>query len=80
MEQGNGIETEAGNGIDKAFEGRDRLLTVREVMEIMNVKYNTIYRLRRAGRFPEAVKISERAVRWYESDIDEYLKSRPRTK
>ena len=67
-----------GNGIDKWFEGTDRLLTIKEVMAQCRIKTNTLYRLRKAGRFPQPVKISDRAVRWWQSEIDEYLKSRPR--
>ena len=67
-----------GNGIENHFEGRDRLLTVKEVMAICRIKSNTVYRLRKSGRFPQPVKISDRAIRWWQSDIDNYLKSLPR--
>ena len=38
---------------------------------------STIYRLMRAGQFPEPVKVGLRAVRWRESDLATWLASRP---
>ena len=67
-----------GNGIDQAFQDVDRLLTHKEVLERLRVKTNTLYRLRKAGVFPQPVKISTRAVRWWQSDVDDYLRSRPK--
>ena len=56
----------------------DVLLTVKQVSEITTMKPAMIWRLRKTGRFPQPVKISDRAIRWWQSDIDEFLKSLPR--
>ena len=55
----------------------DRLLCRREVEERTGLARTTIYRKMRAGTFPLPLKISERAVRWRSSEIDQYVESRP---
>ena len=49
---------------------RDQLLTRTEVESRVGLTKTTIYRLMRAGRFPEPLKISTRAVRWSASEIE----------
>ena len=56
----------------------DRLMTRPEVEERTSLSTTSIYRLMRAGTFPEPNKIGPRAVRWRESEIEGYLTSRPR--
>jgi prophage regulatory protein len=34
--------------------------------------------LEREGKFPQRVRLSERAVGWYEDEVDAWLESRPR--
>ena len=58
--------------------GQDRLLTLQEVMDKCRLCRSTIYRLMRKGRFPEPIRVGLRAVRWKESEIEEYLSNRPR--
>lgn len=53
------------------------LLRREEVEERFGLSRSWIYREMRAGRFPEPVKIGERAVRWRVSDLDEWAESRP---
>ena len=55
----------------------DRLMRRDEVEERTGLARTTIYRKMRAGTFPLPLKISERAVRWRASDIDQYIESRP---
>ena len=55
----------------------DKLLTVQQVAEITTLKRSNIYRLMRAGRFPQAITVGDKSVRWWESKILDYLKSRP---
>ena len=57
---------------------RDQLLTRTEVESRVGLTKTTIYRLMRAGRFPEPLKISTRAVRWSASEIEAWLADRPR--
>ena len=56
----------------------DRLLRREEVEARCGITRTTIYRLMREGRFPEPLKIGERAVRWPESEITAWLASLPR--
>ena len=57
---------------------RDQLLTRTEVESRVGLTKTTIYRLMRAGRFPEPLKISTRAVRWSAFEIEAWLADRPR--
>ena len=56
----------------------DALLDRREVEVRTKLSRSSIYRLMRAHRFPEPVRIGDRAVRWRSSEISEYINSRPR--
>ena len=55
----------------------DRLLRRREVEELTGLSRASIYRLKRDGRFPSPVKVSDTAVRWKASDITIWIESRP---
>ena len=55
-----------------------RLLTRREVEERVALGRSAIYELMRDGKFPEPIKVGRRAVRWYESEINAWIASRPR--
>ncbi len=56
----------------------DRLLRLGEVRTRTALGRSTIYRKMRDGSFPEPLKIGDRAVRWRESEIEAWLKARPR--
>ena len=58
---------------------QDVLLTRREVERRTGLSRSTLYRKMREGTFPVPLKVSERAVRWRESDIRAYVDSRPRS-
>lgn len=55
----------------------DRLLRRREVEEITGLSRSSIYRLMQKDEFPRPVKVGPAAVRWRESDIADWLESRP---
>jgi len=55
------------------------LLTRREVERLCRLGRSTLYRKMRDGTFPVPLKVSERAVRWRDSDIRAYVDSRPRS-
>ena len=57
---------------------QDRLLTRRDVEKWCQIARTTIYRLMRAGQFPEPIRIGPRAVRWLRSEVEAWLASRPR--
>ena len=58
---------------------QDVLLTRREVERRTGLSRSTIYRKMRDGSFPVPLKVSERAVRWRDSDIRAYVDSRLRS-
>ena len=51
----------------------DKLLTEKQVTEIVGFKMTKLYQLINKGDFPSP-KIYGRENRWFESDIDEWLK------
>ncbi len=55
----------------------DRLLRRRQVEEITGLARSTIYRLMEQGAFPRPVRVGPSAVRWRESDITQWMASRP---
>ena len=57
---------------------RNMLLTRRQVEALCRLSTSSIYRFMRDGLFPEPIRVGRRAVRWYASEIDEWLASRPR--
>ena len=56
----------------------ERLLTVKEVVELSGLTRRTVYTQMREGRFPTCLKLGERAVRWRLSEIEEWLAGLPR--
>ena len=56
----------------------DRLIRRQEVEKLTGLSRSTIYRLRKLGKFPEQVRVGSRAVRWWLSEILDWIKSRPR--
>ncbi|MDE2916620.1 MAG: AlpA family phage regulatory protein [Paracoccaceae bacterium] len=58
---------------------QDILLTRREVERLCRLSRSTLYRKMREGTFPVPLKVSERAVRWRDSDIRAYVDSLPRS-
>ena len=55
----------------------DRLLRRRQVEEMTGLSRSSIYRLMRIQEFPVGIKVGPAAVRWKESDITNWLESRP---
>ena len=56
----------------------DRLLRLSEVQARCGISRSSVYRMMRVGAFPEPLRVGERAVRWPESEINDWLASRPR--
>ena len=54
---------------------KGKLLRIKEVCGIVTMKQANIYRLMRKDppEFPQAVKLGDRSIRWWEADIDDYL-------
>ena len=57
--------------------GGRKLLRREEVEKRFGLSRSWIYSEMRAGRFPEPVRIGQRAVRWRVSDLDEWAEGRP---
>ena len=59
---------------------RTPLLNRHDVELITGLSRSTVYRLMRRGIFPEPIRVGLRAVRWHQSEIDNYLAQQPRAK
>ncbi len=57
-----------------------KLLKIRELEAKTGLDHVTIWRLEREGRFPRRRTITCRAVRWVESEIDQWIKDLPAAK
>ena len=55
-----------------------KLLNRDQVADLVGLSIPSLYRLMQAGRFPRPLKIGLRAVRWRESEIRDFIASRPR--
>ena len=56
----------------------DRLLRLSEVRARCGLSRSSVYRQMRAGAFPEPLRVGVRAVRWRESEIEDWQATRPR--
>jgi prophage regulatory protein len=56
-----------------------RLLRKSEVCRRVTLSAPTIWRLERAGKFPQSIRISPGAVAWRESDIEALIAERARS-
>lgn len=54
-----------------------RILRVADLVALLNISRTTIWRLRRAGLFPEPIRLSANAVGWLAHVIDEWIAERP---
>lgn len=55
---------------------RSKIVRVQEVQHRTGMSKTTIDRLERAGRFPARVRITDRAIGWYEEEVLNWLSSR----
>jgi len=55
----------------------DRLLRRSEVIEIVGLSRPTLWRLEKLGKFPRPLQVGPNSVRWRESEIQAWIKSRP---
>ncbi len=57
---------------------KSRLLTIGEVLEQTRIKSRcTIWKWRRAGKFPEPVAVGERLKMWREADVQNWIDELP---
>ena len=64
-----------GGGDDEI--GKDRLLRMWEVVQIVGITDKTIYRLMKEGLFPQSVRIGPNSVAWRESNIMAWIATLP---
>ena len=57
-----------------------RMLTLDEVLEKVRVARSTLFRMEKAGNFPERVYVSENRIMWFEDEVIAWQVSRPRMK
>ena len=48
----------------------DRLMRLKEVLEMSSISRSELYRQVAEGRFPRPVKVGLRAVRWWQSEVE----------
>ena len=56
-----------------------RLLTQKDVEEIVRLSKTSLYRYMRAGQFPEPLRIGPKAVRWRADEVQDWIESRSRS-
>lgn len=54
----------------------DALLRLKDVRRITSLGKSTIYRLEKAGRFPQKIAITQGSVGWRLSDINAWIAAR----
>ena len=55
-----------------------KTIQVNNLCEMLSVSRSTLWRLEKMGELPPRRKITNRTVGWLESEIEEWLKSRPK--
>ncbi len=61
-----------------AGDAMPRLLTLHDVKAITALSRSAIYALMAESRFPKPIRIGNRAVRWVEQEVLDFIASRPR--
>src|SRR5262245_37008098 len=51
----------------------DRLLSSEDVAGLLQVSHRTLWRLVKAGRFPQPVRLNRKFVRWRRSDYEAWM-------
>jgi len=54
-----------------------KLLRQKQVIDATGLSRMTIWRLERAGQFPQRRRLGPNAIGWVENEIDEWIASRP---
>ena len=55
-----------------------RILKTNEVVKIIGLSKVTIWRMEKSGAFPKRINLTNRRVGWIESEVLEWLESRPK--
>ncbi len=54
----------------------ERALRLKQVSQLTGLGRSMIYQMQAEGRFPQRIKLGERAVGWLESEVRDWLASR----
>ncbi len=55
---------------------KTKLIDIDVVKERTTLSRSTIYRLRKEGKFPNPIRLTENRVAWLETDIDQWIEDR----
>jgi prophage regulatory protein len=55
-----------------------RILRREDVCRIVGIDKSTLFRLRKAGHFPRPIRLGGNSIAWVESEVVDWLASRPR--
>ena len=55
-----------------------KMLRLPAVLQRTGLSRSALYALKKAGHFPQPLRIGARAVAWLEDEIEAWIKSRPR--
>jgi len=50
-----------------------KLLSAKQLGNVLSLSARTIWRLRSSGKLPEPVKVGQGAIRWRQSDIEKWI-------
>ena len=59
-------------------DSNDRIIRIREVIEMTGLSRSSIYLLIKKGDFPAQIKLSARSSGWFCKEIKEWVDTRPR--
>ena len=57
----------------------ERALRLRQVTQLTGLGRSMIYQMQAEGRFPQRIKLGQRAVGWLESEVRDWLATRVET-
>jgi prophage regulatory protein len=57
-------------------DSNERALRLRQVSQLTGLGRSMIYQMQAEGRFPQRIKLGERAVGWLESEVRDWLATR----
>ena len=54
------------------------VLRVRDVIGVTGLSRSTVWRLERAGQFPQRIRLSGNSVGWRDEEVRHWVETRPR--
>ena len=55
----------------------NEIVRPRQIKAIVGLDRSTVHRMMKAGKFPQAIRLSEKTIGWPRYVLDEWLASRP---